>query len=320
MQTLLAIVILLVLGAPVFAQSPATYQIRSTPETVNWGYYDASVKPVVTMKSGGILEFDTTQRPPSTDAAWQKVPRGPGAHVLVGPVAIIGAEPGDVLEVKILDVQLAAETANNGFRPEYGTLPDEFPYAVSGVIQLDRKRNIGVFKPGIEIPLRPFLGSIGVAPPPSLGRISSRPPGYHTGNIDNKELIAGTTLLMPVHTQGALLSLGDGHAGQGDGEVDGSAMETALSGKLQITVRKGKRLKWPRIETPTHYIVMGLNPDLDEAMRIAVRETIDFLVEEKGLTRDEAYRLASVAVDFRVTQSVDVTKGIHAMIAKSLFK
>jgi acetamidase/formamidase len=251
---------------------------------VHWGFYEAALKPVLTLKSGDILDFDTTPQPTPNDAAWQKVPRGPGNHILLGPVAITDAAPGDVLEVKILDLQLAVDTGNNAIRPEYGTLPEDFPYFVPGVFQLDRNRNVGLFKPGIEIPLRPFLGSVGVAPSASSGRISSRPPGYHAGNIDNKELVVGTTLLIPVHVRDALLSLGDAHAAQGDGEVNGLALETSLAGKLQLVLKKGKRLKWPRIETPTHYIVMGFHPDLDEAMRVAVRETIDFLVDEKGLT------------------------------------
>ena len=161
---------------------------------------------------------------------------------------------------------------------------------------------------------------MGVAPPDSAGRISSGPPGIHAGNLDNKELVAGTTLFIPVHAKGALFSVGDGHAGQGNGEVDITALETSLTGKLQFVARKDMHLRWPRAETPTHFIAMGLDKDLTEATKIAVREAIDFLATEKHLSRDDAYMLASVAVDFNITQLVDGTKGVHAMIPKSIFK
>ena len=159
---------------------------------------------------------------------------------------------------------------------------------------------------------------MGVAPPETVRRQSSAPPGPHTGNIDNKELVAGSTLYVPVHVKGALLSVGDGHALQGDGEVTVTALETSLRGNIQIFVRKGKRLHWPRAETPTHFITMGLHPDLNEAARMAVREMIDYLVTEKGMTRDDAYILTSLGVDLHVTQTVDETKGVHAMLPKSI--
>jgi acetamidase/formamidase len=176
------------------------------------------------------------------------------------------------------------------------------------------------FKPGVSLRLAPFFGSIGVAPPPLVGRISSRPPGWHGGNLDNKDLVAGSRLYLPVHVPGALLSIGDGHGMQGDGEVTGTALETSLRGTFEIQLRKGQRLRWPRAETPTHYISMGLHEDLDEATRLATREMVEFLVAEKGLTRDEAYALCSLAADLHVTQAVDQTKGVHATLAKSIFK
>jgi acetamidase/formamidase len=176
------------------------------------------------------------------------------------------------------------------------------------------------FAPGVMLPLAPFFGSIGVAPPPLVGRISSRPPGWHGGNLDNKDLVAGSILYLPVHLPGALLSIGDGHALQGDGEVTGTALETSLRGTFELRLRKGQRLRWPRAETPTHYIAMGLNEDLDEATRLAVREMVDFLVAEKKMSRDDAYMLCSLAADLHVTQAVDGTKGVHASLAKSFFK
>jgi acetamidase/formamidase len=187
------------------------------------------------------------------------------------------------------------------------------------IIPLDRQRKIGHFAPGIDLPLKPFFGSMGIAPPESAGKVNSAPPGIHAGNLDNKELVAGTTLFIPVHVAGALFEVGDGHAGQGNGEVDITALETSLTGVFQFIVRKDMHLKWPRAETPTHYIAMGLDPDLTQAARLAAIETIDFLVSEKKLSREDAYALTSVAIDLEITQLVDGTKGVHAMIAKSLF-
>jgi acetamidase/formamidase len=176
------------------------------------------------------------------------------------------------------------------------------------------------FGDGIEIQMKPFFGSMGVAPPAANGRISSAPPWVHAGNMDNKNLVAGTTVYIPVHTAGALFQAGDGHAGQGDGEVDITALETALVGTFEFVVRKDLHLKWARAETPTQHIVMGFHENLTEATRIAVREAIDFLVAERHLSRDDAYMLTSVAVDFAITQLVDGNKGVHGMIPKSIFK
>jgi acetamidase/formamidase len=245
--------------------------------------------------------------------------RGPGPHLLVGPVYVTGAEPGDVLEVQILDVRAVEEFAINVFNPGGGTLPEDFPYARTKVIPLDLANNVALFSDDIVIPLRPFFGSMGVAPPVRMGRVSSSPPGVHAGNLDNKELTAGSTLYIPVHVSGALFSFGDGHAGQGDGEVAGTAIETSLAGRFQFFVRKDMELRWPRAETPTHYMTMGLDRDLGIAIKTALREMIDFLREERGLSRDDAYMLASMAVDVRITQLVDGTLGVHAMLPKEIF-
>jgi len=222
--------------------------------------------------------------------------------------------------VRILAATPRVPYGVNTARTGKGTLPGEFNLNRSIVIPFDMKRKVAKFAPGIEIPLRPFFGSMGVAPPESAGRISSAPPGIHAGNLDNRELVAGTSLFIPVHAAGALFEVGDGHAGQGNGEVDITALETSLVGTFQFVVRKDMHLKWPRAETPTHLIAMGIDKDLNEALKIAVREAIDLLVAEKHLTREDAYMLSSVAVDFNVTQAVDGTKGVHAMIPKSIFK
>lgn len=206
------------------------------------------------------------------------------------------------------------------FSPGGGVLPSDFPYAQLRLLRWQAGADSVEFRPGVHLKLAPFFGSIGVAPPVLSGRISSTEPGWHGGNLDNKDLIVGSVLYLPVHVSGALLSIGDGHGMQGDGEVTGTALETSLMGTIEVRVRKGHRLKWPRAETPTHYVTMGLDPDLDEASRLATREMVDFLAEEKGLSRDEAYLLCSLSADLHVTQAVDGTKGVHATIAKSILK
>lgn len=332
---------LAVLGAAAIAgvaaaQSSPQHELTLTPRNVHWGYYDATVKPVLRARSGDTIRVETMvagglQRLRAAGVSDDEIPdalkaveaavteRGPGVHPLTGPIWVEGAEPGDVLEVKILAIEFLHPYGVTGFVPERGSLPDEFPYSRFKRIRYNIPAGTAEFAPGVVLRLSPFFGSIGVAPSPLLGRISSGPPGHHTGNLDNKELVAGSMLFLPVHVPGALLSIGDGHAMQGDGEVTLTALETSLRGTVQVTLRKGTRLNWPRAETPTHYITMGLHTDLDEAARLATRDMIDFLVTEKGMNRDEAYILCSLAVDLRVTQVVDGTKGIHAMIAKSIF-
>jgi acetamidase/formamidase len=320
-----------------FAQTARTHELPLTPQNVQqWGYYDATVKPVLRIASGDTVRVETmvagglgrlraagipeAEIPDSLKAVEAAVTeRGPGVHPLTGPIWIENAEPGDVLEVRIQAFEFLHPYGVTGFIPGSGTLPDEFPYSRFKLIRFDIDRGVANFAPGIALPLRPFFGSIGVAPNPLVRRVSSGPPGHHTGNLDNKELVAGSTLYVPVHVQGALLSLGDAHAMQGDGEVTLTALETSVRGTIQIVLRKGMRLNWPRAETPTHFIAMGLHPDLDEASRIATREMIDFLMADKGLSRDDAYILSSIGMDLRVTQLVDGTKGIHAMIPKAIF-
>jgi len=316
------------------AQQP--FQLKPTPKTIAWGYYDASTPPVMRIKSGDTVEIQTliTSSPTRLEGAgvkpedveqslrdiWKEVTnKGPGGHILTGPIFIEGAEPGDVLEVRIKEIKLAIPYAYNGFSPGRGYIPEDFPYARMRIIPLDAKTMTAHFADGIEISLRPFFGSIGVAPPEVSGRISSAPPWVHAGNLDNKELVAGTTLFIPIHAKGALFLAGDGHAGQGNGEVDITAMETSLIGTFQLIVRKDMKLRWPRAETPTHYISMGIHEDLNEATKMALREMIDFLVNEKHLTRDDAYMLSSVAADLNITQLVDGNKGVHAMIPKAIF-
>lgn len=334
--SMLFVMLLLALAAQAQQPDAATYQLKPTPKTVAWGYYDASTPPVMRIKSGDTVEVQTliTSSPTRLEGAGVKpadveqslrdiykevTNKGPGGHILTGPIFIEGAEPGDVLEVRIKSIKLAIPYAYNAFSPGRGFLPEDFPYARMRIIPLDEARMVAHFADGIEIPLHPFFGSIGVAPPDVSGRISSAPPWIHAGNLDNKELVAGTTLFIPIHTKGALFLAGDGHAGQGNGEVDITAMETSLIGTFQLVVRKDMHLRWPRAETPTHYITMGLHEDLNEATKAALREMIDFLVTVKHLTRDDAYQLSSVAADLDITQLVDGNKGVHAMIPKAIF-
>lgn len=329
-----ALLFLLLVALSTNAQQPL--QLKPTPKTVAWGYYAAATPPVMRIKSGDTVEVQTliTSSPTRLEGAGVKpadveqtlrdiykevTNKGPGGHILTGPIFIEGAEPGDVLEVRIKQIKLAIPYAYNAFGPGRGFLPEDFPYPKMRIIPLDEKRMVAHFADGIEIPLRPFFGSIGVAPPEVSGRISSAPPWIHAGNLDNKELVAGTTLFIPIHAKGALFLAGDGHAGQGNGEVDITAMETSLIGTFQLIVRKDMHLKWPRAETPTHFITMGIHEDLNEATKMALREMIDFLVSEKHLTRDDAYMLSSVAADLDITQLVDGNKGVHAMIPKAIF-
>jgi len=294
---------------------------------------------VLTVNSGDIVTVETATHidpaevdqsgvvPPSAvpeyvRAIYREVmDRGPALHILTGPIFVNGAMPGDVLEVRILEIDLAVPYGFNAQRPYTGVLAEEFPHFFQRIIPINRQAKTAEIAPGVVIPLTgPFFGTMGVAPLPAMGRISSSPPGIHTGNLDNKDLVAGTTLYMPIYAPGALFSVGDPHAAQGQGEVDLTAIESGLRGRFQFIVRKDMKITWPRAETPTHWIVMGLNPNLEEAMKMAVRETILFITQRfPKLTREEAYMIASVAVDYHVTQVVDGTKGIHGMIPKAIF-
>src|SRR6516164_3113290 len=317
----------------------AEYTLMPSPETVHVGNFDAARKPVLTINSGDTVTIESSPGldpavidasgiiPPSavpehTRAVRREVTdRGPGPHILTGPIYVNGAMPGDVLELRILDIDFALPYGVNVQRPYTGALPEEFPGFFQRIIPIDREAKTATVAPGVVVPVpRPFFGVMGVAPLPAMGRISSMPPGVHTGNLDNKDLIAGTSLYLPVYAEGALFSVGDAHAAQGQGEVDLSAIETGNRGKFQLILRKDMKLTWPRAETPTHWMVMGLNPNLEEAMKMVVRETILFLTQRfPKLSREEAYMIASVAVDYHVTQVVDGTKGIHGMIPKSIF-
>ena len=328
---------------------PKTHRLEATPSTVVYGYYWSQARPVLRIDSGDIIDVDTLLTNTPEGLAKAGVPeskiqaslksivtevtgdrKGPGGHILTGPVYVEGAEPGDVLEVKILSILLDIDYGYNGCK---GFLPENCDRAASEgipgggeadkpfkIIPLDRSRMTAEFVPGVVLPLHPFFGSMGVAPAPEAGRVSSNPPGRHAGNLDNRELVAGTTLYIPVFTRGALFEIGDGHAAQGDGEVDQTAIETSLRGRLQLTVRKDMKLTWPRAETATDYISMATDPDLTVASKGAIQEMIDFLVAQKHLSRREAYQLVSLAGNVAVTQLVDKPNyGVHVRMPKSIF-
>jgi len=319
------------------AEAQRVHTLMPAPNTVAFGYYDAAATPVLRVQSGDEVIVGTMitssptrleqvgVKPADVQASLRAIydsvkTRGPGGHILTGPIFVEGADSGDVLELRIESIDLAIPYAYNGFGPRRGFLPEDYEYAKTKIIPLDKEKMIGHFAPGIDIPLRPFFGSIGVAPPASMGKISSAPPGIHAGNLDNKELVAGTTLYIPVWAKGALLEIGDGHAGQGNGEVAITAMETSLTGRFKLIVRKDLHLTMPRAETPTHWITMGIDSNLVAATKQAVREAINFLVTMKGLSRDDAYMLTSVACDVDVTELVDGTLGVHVMIPKHIFR
>ncbi|MBL8136601.1 MAG: acetamidase/formamidase family protein [Acidobacteria bacterium] len=326
------------LAPSLLAQTPRTHRLEATPSTVAYGYYWADAAPVLRIASGDVIDVDTllTNTPAGLERAGvapEKVQaslrrivtevtgdrRGPGGHILTGPVYVEGAQPGDVLEVHVESIDLPIDYGYNGCS---GFLPENCDRNVpTKIVPLDRTAMTAEFLPGVVVPLRPFFGSMGVAPPAAVGRVSSNPPSRFAGNMDNRELTAGSTLFIPVFVPGALFAVGDGHAAQGDGEVSQTAIETSLRGRLRLTVRKGAPLNWPRAETLTDYISMGADPDLTVATRIAIQEMVDFLARTRKLTKHEAYQLVSVAGHVAVTQLVDKpTMGVHVKLPKSLFR
>jgi len=321
-------------------QAPAakTHRLVPTPTTIAYGYYWADAKPVLRVASGDIIDVETLLTNTPTGLQRAGVPpekiqeslkiieagvtgdrRGPGGHILTGPVYVEGAQSGDVLEVRILSIDFAIDYAYNGCA---GFIPANCDRSVQQkILKIDPKTKTAEFKPGIIVPLKPFFGSMGVAPARDLGRVSSNPPGKHAGNLDNRELVAGSTLYIPVFVPGALFEIGDGHGAQGDGEVDQTAIETSLRGRVQLTVRKDMKLLWPRAETSADYISMASDEDLKTATTVAIQEMVDFLAATKNLTKHEAYQLVSIAGNVAITQLVDrPVFGVHVKMPKGIFK
>ncbi len=320
-------------GCAAMSQGGKTLSLKATPQTVHTGFFDATIPPVLTINSGDTVSLSTMMLMDgqlrcgmTMEELFAKrqsyVDRKVGPHTLTGPIFVKGAEPGDVLEIKIQKLVPASCGVNYHMpgKMNLGGLPEDFAAGQFKTLQHDLQKMETAFGPGIVIPLKPFLGVMGVAPKPGEKRPAAVP-DYFGGNMDNKELVAGTTLYLPVNAPGALFSTGDAHAVQGDGEVNVTASETAMEeAVLQFVVRKDMKLERPMVETPTHWIATGYHKDLNEAVKIALRDTIQFLSKNKGLTADDAYALSSLAVDLRVTQIVDGNKGIHTMIPKAIFK
>ena len=305
-----------------------THYLNPTPQTVHWGHFNASIPAVLQVESGDEVVIDTYSGGMSEVAdpslfrpehrlIVDKVPQIMGPHILTGPVHVKDAKPGDTLEVRILDIELTTDWGWNIIRPLKGALPEDFPNLSRRVIPIDRHAKIARLPWGVDVPLQPFFGIIGVAPPPAYGLVSSVEPREYGGNIDNKEFISGTSLFLPVFVPGANLSVGDGHAVQGDGEVCLTALETCLKGRFQLIVHKHS-LNFPRAITPSHYISMGMDVDLDDAAKQALRNMIKWLTEIKPWSAEEAYVFCSLACDLHVTQLVDGNKGIHAMVSRSV--
>ena len=306
------------------------HRIAAGPDTIHWGWFEAGLEPVLTIDSGDRVTVESVSGgpanlpgegfhvPPELYAIHERAQRKLPGHILTGPIAVRGAMTGDVLEIRILDIRLRQDWGYTFVRPLAGALPNDFAAGEQMIVALDLERHVGRLPWGTELPLRPFFGVMGVAPPAAWGAISSIQPRAHGGNLDNKELIPGTTLYLPVHVEGGKLSLGDGHGVQGDGEVCVTAIETALEGTVEVILRKDLGWTYPRAETPTHRMTMGMDADLDDAASHALRQMIEWITATTNLSRHQAFMLMSLAADVRVTQLVNEQKGIHVMLPKSV--
>jgi len=352
LSALLGLYSLTVLTQAASAEPSFDYHVQLTPENSAIGNYPAQKAAILTVRSGQTVKIDTGggagwRNPEMPPSEWLKKNNIPTTidnpalqesiavlekttryadiktgHFLIGPINVEGALPGDSLEIRILSIVPRIPYGTTGAAPGRSLKQLEGVKPPSHVTILDLKRNVGMFGNGVEVPLGPFMGVMGVQPPAEMGmNPSSSPPGVFGGNLDCRELVAGTTLYLPVFSPGGRFFTGDAHAAQGDGEITGTAIETANTVTLQFILHKGKTLKMPRAETPTHYIAYGLDPDLENAMQQAVDETVSYINDVTGWSgTEEAYALTSLGVDFHVTQIVDFTKGIHSMIPKAVFK
>jgi acetamidase/formamidase len=304
-------------------------QLPARFDTVHFGFHDATLAPVLTIDSGEEILINTVSADPAHDVppGWlppqiadihARAKRGTGPHILTGPVEVLGARPGQVLQVDILDIRLAQPYGYNITSPLKGMFGAEAPIQRTIIIPIDLKTGLAEIAPGLRVPTRPFFGQMGVAPPSEWGRLDSRPPNKYGGNIDNKELVAGTRLFLPIWVDGALFSVGDGHAAQGNGEINQTAIETSLDGRFRLSLRSDLTLEWPLAATPDYLMTMGFHEDLDDAARIAMRNMIRLLERVYGMTFQDAYRFCSIAADMSVTQFVNGNRGIHVMLARKL--
>jgi acetamidase/formamidase len=321
------------------------HRLTATPESVQWGWLDPKEPPKLTIASGDTVSIETLmhardQIQPGVSiekiVELRKANPGGGPHSLTGPVLVTGAEPGDVLEIRILKIVPKKVGANFNLPgkefPTIGALAKEFPEGYVKYFDIDWNAKTAQFKPGITIPLRPFPGTLAVGIDPNdpsprkggskdpMAPVSTIRPWKNGSNMDINELVEGTTIFIPVFLKGGLIWTGDSHCAQGNGEVNLTALECSYDEiVLQPIVRKDMKLTWPRIETPTHHILVGFDEDLYKAFLNALNETVDFLAANKGLDRYEAYSLAALAADCRISQVVDVRKGVHCMVPKSIF-
>jgi acetamidase/formamidase len=338
--------------------------LPATPDTCYWGYIDRDQPPALEVEAGAVIDVEavTHHSGDAPDllmddgirAIWDAIDeaeRGPGVHILTGPIAVKGAAPGDTLVVKIQDMTPRLRHGSN-CAANWGLLydvmgkeritiyeledgpDDKFPslarpsfgfdfvamdtYAVPGVVSEPGSVVRESFSRPVAVPVRPHFGVMGVAPE-TPGRHSSIPPGVWGGNVDNWRLGPGAVMRYPVFAEGALLYVGDPHYAQGDGEICGTAIEASLDARVEISIERHQPITSPVLETATHWFTHGFGADLDEAMRMAALQMLDLLQQRYGLSRDDAYSLASVAVDLGITQVVDATLGCHAAIAKSIF-
>jgi len=321
------------------------HHVRSVPGNVSWGLIPANTPAVLRIASGATVRIDTVSQQGLTagidpvtffgaggiaeervlddvKAIYREVKREPGAggHVLTGPIYVDGAQPGDMLEVRILDVEVRVPYGVNNSGPGVGAAPELLTDVARKIIAIDRARGVARFSDRIELPLAPFMGIMAVAPPTAQAPANSKPPGAFGGNLDMKVLTAGATLYLPVFQEGAQFFTGDGHGLQGDGEVNGTAIEISLTPTLQFILHRGagRDMRWPRAEDAACHYVTGMDTDLDEAARLAIRESVAFLQERAGLSAADAYALSSLAVDFRIGEAVNHVKMVYGAIPKSV--
>jgi acetamidase/formamidase len=337
--------------------TPAIHRLPATPETVHWGFFDPRLEPALTVASGDLVAIEALTHHAGDapdllmDAGIRDVfervhDRGPGVHILTGPIAVAGAQPGDVLQVDILDAHPRLPYGSN-LAAHWGHLYGEIPVERVTIYEFDPQAMLGramfaydwtatplADQPGtvvapdmnkrepaladVVVPLRPHFGTMGVAPA-EPERVSSIPPGDHGGNIDNWRIGTGGRMYYPVQAAGALLSVGDPHVSQGDGEISGTALEASLNGLLRLTIRRDLPYTVPVLETAAELLVHGFGSTLDDAMKAAALRTLAILGDQFGLSRADAYSFMSVAVDFTVTQVVDQRQGVHSRIDKRCF-
>jgi acetamidase/formamidase len=320
------------------ADQGRVHVVESNDTTVHLGVYDTTLEPILKVDSGDTISYTNTWShfmnqmqpgvPVETLAKIRVSNPGRGPHSIIGPIYVNGAEPGDVLEVRYKRIRPFDWGAvfNNPGSLGTGLLAQDFPEGQVKYLKLDLPNMTAEFNPDIHIPLKPFQGTLGLAPPDgfypplSPGVTSSVPPGPHGGNVDLSEMGEGSTMFIPVWKPGALIYTGDSHAVQGDGEICLTALETRMQElRIQVVLHRQKNFAWPVAETETHWIALGLDKDLNVAMTLAARNAINFLATHAGLTKPDAYALCSIAISFRVTQVVDIVRGVHAMIPKNLF-